>query len=228
MSWCAPPAWRWRWRSTTRVRHRRAARVPPTRPLPPRTRPLRSRPARATSRRRSSRASRREPLSFALLGEAVLDGGALPGPAPGLGGAVGVRAARWSASGFGLLLPARSTTAGNGGRAEFALLAAGVRGCYALAAWSVRPSACVGIELGRVSAAGVGLAGAASFGDAWLGSSAGAELRAELGASWFWAARGEAVVPIFRERYFVDAGDWVHRAALPGFRLALGVGVELR
>lgn len=167
-------------------------------------------------------------LSFAMAGEALLDGAALPDPAPGVGVALGVRAAGWAALGFGVLLPAQHTAVGSGGRVEFSLVAVGVRGCYALAEWLLRPSVCMGVELGRLDAAGDGLTGAASFADWWLASAAGAELSGDLGGGWFWAARGDAVVPLLRERYFANESEWVHRAALPGFRLGLSAGLALK
>jgi hypothetical protein len=166
-------------------------------------------------------------LSFAIAGEALLDGTALPDPALGVGVSLGVRAAGWAMLGFGVLLPAQDTGVGNGGRVEFSLFAAGARGCYALAEGLLRPSACVGVELGRLGATGAGLTPAASYADWWLASAAGAELSGDLVGGWYWAARGEAVVPLLRERYFANDNEWGHRAALPGFRLGLGAGLAL-
>jgi hypothetical protein len=162
-------------------------------------------------------------LTLAL--DAVLDAAALPAPAVGVALSAGLRRGAWSGLGYGLLLPEQSDASGGEGRLAFSLIAAGLRGCYSLGTGALRTSACAGIELGRIDAEGIGLVGAARYRDLWLASSAGLELGGALGSSWFWTARGDALVPILREEYFVNQTDFVHRAALPDLRAGLGAGV---
>jgi hypothetical protein len=174
-----------------------------------------------------SAADASQPTELTLAAQGVFDAAALPKPALGLGVAAGLRHARWAGLAHALWLPVQSKAAGAAGRVEFSLFAAGLRGCYRIGGLPLQISACAGVELGRTSARGIGLQQAATFADWWLASGTGLDLSGELGASWFWQAQADAVVPWLREKYLLNGTDVVHRAPLPGFRADLGIGVAI-
>jgi hypothetical protein len=169
-----------------------------------------------------------EPNALSIAARALLDVGSLPDPALGAEASAGLRRGAASFLASGLLLPEQSDRTPGGGRLAFSLLAAGVRGCYsatALRFGGMQPSACLGLEYGRIEARGIDLGGAARYRDDWLAASAALELAGALAAGLFWTMRTDALVPLLRQSYFVNGTELVHRAALPGLRVGLGAGV---
>jgi hypothetical protein len=155
--------------------------------------------------------------------EIVGDVTSLPSLAPGVSLVARVRATEWDLAAYGLWLPGLERALEPGQSVRFALLGAGVRGCYRLGQGLLDTALCAGLEAGRLSAEGVGLQSAERVSDLWLTPHVGLELRAEVSRSLGLYVRGEAIAPLFRQKYAVNDNQSVHRVAALGVRGAAGV-----
>lgn len=166
-------------------------------------------------------------IEWRIEADALLDTTALGSAAPGLAVSFGARLGALTGLVYGAWLPALQREVEGGGRVEFALRAGGLRSCYELARGLLAADACAGVELGRLAASGERLDNAASFSDWWLAPSFGVALHSALGGSLYLRASADAVVPVLREAYRVNAGALVHRAPSVGFRGGVALGVVL-
>jgi hypothetical protein len=159
--------------------------------------------------------------------EAVVDTVSLGGRALGAGAEVGVR---WRAIGvraYGLGLPSRQLRLAPSQYVELSLWAAGLRGCYRALDGVLLVDVCGGAELGAFGAAGRGLADARERRDIWGATTWGSWFGVGLAEHLQAGARLEAVVPLARERYFVNRDELVHEMSGAGLRLALSLGGTL-
>lgn len=166
-------------------------------------------------------------LHWLLEAEALLDGAALRSAAPGAGVAAGVKRRAFAGFVHALFLPTQREALGATASVELSLFAGGLRSCYEFARGLLNAAACGGMELGRLTARGQGLANANAYTDWWLAPSVGLALGSALGSAWYFRLYGDALLPILRERYRVNESVLVHRAPSVGFRAGLAIGVEL-
>jgi hypothetical protein len=159
--------------------------------------------------------------------EALVDTGSLGGLAFGASAEVGMR---WRALGlraYGVGLPSRQVRLASSQYVELSLWAAGLRACYRAADGLPLVDVCGGAEVGAFGAAGRGLVDARERRDAWGATTWGAWFGIDLAEHLQAGARLEAVVPLSRERYFVNRTELVHEMSGAGVRLALSLGGTL-
>jgi hypothetical protein len=163
---------------------------------------------------------------YALGAEFVVDVGTLPVTALGVSLFGALHWSELRLALYGLALPDADKSVGPGQSVAFALASVGLRAGYAIGHGWVDTLLCAGIEAGRVSAHGTGLSNARSVRDLWLAPHAGLELSAQPGAGVSLFVRGEAVVPLLRQRYAVndraEASAEVDTISGIGARLAAG------
>jgi len=126
----------------------------------------------------------------------------------------------------GLWLPEAERRVRSNEAVAFSLIALGPRACYRVLDSSVVVLACGSGEVGRFSASGAGLsAEARRFDRGWLAAGASVELQAALARSLRASFRSEALRPLLREEYTVNATQNVY--ATPSVSLRLYLGLEL-
>jgi hypothetical protein len=135
--------------------------------------------------------------------------------------------ARWDRLELGLyglwLAPARVPVSG-GEAVDFSLIAAGPRGCYQLFRGALDGQLCATFEVGRFGANGSGLSrDERSFRQWWLAPGVGFELMAPLSHLLVAEAGVEALRPLVRHDYGVNATELVYTAPELGARLHLGL-----
>jgi hypothetical protein len=159
---------------------------------------------------------------FAAAG-AVVEDGALPGPAPGVGIAGGVRLGSVALGAYGVLLGSQLHQVAPAQSVQFALWFAGVRGCYTLLERTLELDACISFEAGRFGALGLDLQQARNTSDPWL--AAGAALGARWPLTGFVGIelRAEPALPLRRKEYTVNGSESVHAPAVLSSRLYLGL-----
>jgi hypothetical protein len=171
------------------------------------------------------RSTGRAGLAWSLGVEAVLDTGALPAVAPGVGVAGRASFGAPSIEIHGAVFPLQSLDVSQREQVEFGLMLVGARGCYRFFGSAPSAAACVGFEAGSFEASGDALLGSRRWRDIWLAPSAGVEGRQPLAAGWQLVLRGEAVMPLLRKQYVVNENDSVHAPAGVDLRLSLGLSV---
>ena len=102
--------------------------------------------------------------------------------------------------------------------------AAGLRGCYRASDGLPLIDVCGGGEVGAFGAAGKGLNDSRARRDVWGATTLGVWLGVNLADRLQAGARLEAVVPLSRERYYVNRDDLIHDMSGTGLRLALSLG----
>jgi hypothetical protein len=154
---------------------------------------------------------------------AVLDVGALPEPAIGIG--LEARA------GFGpleldvhaLLLPRQRSSVGLNDAVELGLMAAGLRACLRVLDRAVVIAGCVAAEAGQFTAEGVGLDPGRSVHDPWLAAGPAALARTAFDGPLQLEFLAEPLLPLARKQYAVDGTDIVHSPSVVNVRLQLGL-----
>jgi hypothetical protein len=172
-------------------------------------------------------ASELRTIGAAARAEALLDTATLGGLAFGVAAEAGVR---WRAIGlraYGLGLPSREVRLAPSQSVELSLWAAGLRGCYRAAAGLPLVDVCGGAEVGAFGAAGRGLADARERRDVWAATTWGTWFGLDVAEHLQAGARLEAVIPLSRERYYVNQNDRVHEMREASLRLALSLGGTL-
>jgi hypothetical protein len=156
--------------------------------------------------------------------EAVLDpatlGSAAFGAAAGLTLRSGASSARLYAAGF----PAVHTRLGTGQAISVGLWTGGLTGCHG---WGRGLDTCALLELGQVSASGVGLTQAREGRDLWAAPGLSLAFTAAPFDGLGITTRLSAFHPLIRGRFRVDEGDVVHRIPFVGFRAAVGIDIPL-
>lgn len=156
--------------------------------------------------------------------EAVLDpatlGSAAFGAAAGLALRSGALSARLYAAGF----PAVQTRLGTGQAISVGLWTGGLTGCHG---WGRGLDTCALLELGQVSASGVGLTQAREGRDLWAAPGLSLGFTSAPFDGFGITTRLSAFHPLIRGRFRVDDGDVVHRIPFVGFRAAVGIDIPL-
>jgi hypothetical protein len=155
--------------------------------------------------------------------EFVSDITSLSAFAPGASLVVRLRQSEWALAAYGLGLAATERVLGPDQSVRFSLVGGGLRASYRLGEGLVETALCAGLEVGRLSARGVGLLGAQTVHDLWLTPHAGLELSSALSGVVAAYVRGDAVVPLLRQEYAVNEVDRVHRISAVGARGAVGI-----
>jgi hypothetical protein len=170
----------------------------------------------------AARGEHREGARAALGAELLVDAHSLPAVA--LGPAV-IGALRWdelSLALFAAWFPAAEKTVAPNQRAEFSLVVAGARVCYALGHGLVDTALCAGFEAGQISARGAGLLEARQARDLWLAPDIGLALRAEPWSSFALGAHAEAIAPLLRQGYGIDQTESIYHVRSLGVRAGFG------
>lgn len=154
---------------------------------------------------------------------AVLEYGALPAPAPGIGLDGGVRLGAISVGAYGVLLDTQLQEVAPAQSVQFALWFAGVRGCYPLLEHTLELSACLSFEAGRFSARGVDLRRVGSSNDLWLAAGGALAARWPSTGSLALELRAEPMLPMVRKEYTVNGSDDVHAPGVSSMRVYLGL-----
>lgn len=154
----------------------------------------------------------------------VLDLNSLSQATPGATLAGRLRWDRLELGLFGLwLAPARVAVSG-GEAVDFSLIAGGPRGCYQLFEGALDGQLCAAFEVGRFGADGTGLSrDERRFSQWWLAPSVGFELLMPLSRLLVAEGGVEALRPLVRHDYGVNATELVYAAPLLGARLQLGL-----
>ncbi len=188
-----------------------------------------SAPANETDMTGGGRSAALSDASDARLGlsvdlEAAIDPATLGSAA--LGGAVGIelRLGSLGAALYAAGFPAVAVELGNEQAVEVGLWTSGLRACQR---WGRGLDTCALMELGRVSAEGVGLIDASEGGDLWAAPGLSLALTSTPFDGFGIITRLSAVHPLVRGRFRVDESNIVHRIPVVGFRASLGVDVPL-
>jgi hypothetical protein len=118
---------------------------------------------------------------------------------------------------------------GNDGstHAEFSLVSGRLEGCPRFrAAKSLEISLCAAFDAGRLAATGVGVTPTERVNRPWFAPGTTARLEWEILDFLEAEAAGEVFVPVMRDRFFVDAGETVGRAAAVVGGAAIGLGAR--
>ena len=206
-----------------------AASGPPGRPpeapaLPPVT-ATRASPA---SDAREASDVRLAPRPAPPLAASLLAGGGVgaTGTAPMVAVALGFvpRQSRWEV--FGAWSPPHRVEAPDGSAGDVALWAVGARGCRTFGE-TIAVGPCLAVEGGGISATGAGAAVQEPRTERrlWLAASGGGLLTVR-GGRLALRLQVDAVVPVFRERFYIEGAQVVNRPAALGGRLFSGVEVR--
>ena len=167
-----------------------------------------------------------EPLPLALRvgAEALLDPTTLGTAAFGASAGVTLQLGPVSAGAYAFGFPSVDTPLGTGQALALGLWGGGLRGCYH---WVPALSTCALMELGELSASGVGLSQARDARDTWVAPGLSMELTSTPFEAFGVTTRLSAFHPLVRGQFRVDDGDVVHRVPAVTFRAALGVDFSL-
>jgi hypothetical protein len=163
------------------------------------------------------------PLGFVAGAEAVFDSASLGGAAVGLGAEAQLRLAELGIAAYAIGLPSYQIPVATAQYVELSLWAAGLRGCYRASDAVIKLDLYAGAELGALGAAGHGLLDASMRRDAWGAATWGAHVGIDLLEHLRLGARFEAVLPLSRPRYLVNATEVVHE--VPSASVRLGVSL---
>jgi hypothetical protein len=162
------------------------------------------------------------PARKALGLSALLDSGAMPRAAFGLGleASLDLRRLRLAAS--GALFPAQQTrlASGSGGSFQLAVLAA--LACFAQEPARVTLMACAGGEAGRLTGEGVGVATPRSQGALWLAARGDVGASVRLAGNLALVVQAGAAIPR-RPSFVLDGATTVHQPSSVTLRAAAGV-----
>jgi hypothetical protein len=163
------------------------------------------------------------PLGFIAGAEAVFDSASLGGAAVGVGAEAQLRIAELGIGAYAIGLPSYQIPVATAQYVELSLWAAGLRGCYRASDALFVLDIYAGAELGALGAAGHGLLDASMRRDAWGAATWGAHVGLDLMAHLRLGARFEAVLPLSRPRYLVNATEVVHEVPSASVRLGLSL-----
>lgn len=156
--------------------------------------------------------------------------GALPGFGPHVFVGLGVRGDRWSVTGYGTHVFARTGSLDavpeSGAAGRFQLWAGGLRGCAHPNLGRVQLPLCAGAEAGQIAGRGVGIENPQKNAEPWGAVVGGGTLVWSPIPSVGVFAGFQVVVPFIRPAFEVEGLGTVYRAASVGARSA--VGLEMR
>jgi hypothetical protein len=179
-------------------------------------------PAAADHRRDpEDEAAGSRPVSWSAGAGAVLDVGALPDPAAGIGVGARLAMAPFELDVSGVFLPSQRQAVGAGDSVEFGLMAAGLRACLRLLDRSLVVAGCVAGEAGQLAASGVGLRPERDVHDVWLAAGPAVLARTAFAGPLQLELMAEPLLPLARKQYAVNATDVVHSPSVVDLRVQL-------
>jgi hypothetical protein len=155
---------------------------------------------------------------------AIMDPSGLGAPNFGISLGAAVQRSRYSLGLHADWLPSASVGITGGREVRFALVSAGVRGCYGV---SAALGLCTELEAGALAASGADLDNGRSVRDPWVAPGASLALSGALAGSLSLVSRFAVLVPLVRGEYFVNDGEPVHRTPPVVMRLALGITLPI-
>jgi hypothetical protein len=171
----------------------------------------------------SSRGSATD-VTLAASAEAALDPTTLGTPAFGAVVGVELGLGRIATGLYGAGFPAATTRLALGQSIALGLWTGGLRGCYR---WGRGMETCALMELGELTAEGVGLIGARQSHDRWATPGLSASFTSTPFDGFGITTQLSAFHPLERGRYRVNESDVVHRLPTVGFRASLGFNLRL-
>ncbi len=155
---------------------------------------------------------------------AGLDEGSLPGPTAFLGLGAWLASGRWRARLRAAVWIPRMATRGprKGAGADVGLVAGSGGGCFAPLLRPLAVEGCLGLELGSVTAQGLGIKNPRRVHSPWLALAPGVSVRAPAGPLSAVVSL-EAPVPLLRPVLTIDQFGEVFRGSPLGFRASIGV-----
>jgi len=172
---------------------------------------------------REGRAGAERPVWWSAGVNAVVDFGALPEPAAGVGLAARAGLGAWELAVHALLLPDQQRAVGAGDSVELGLMAAGLRACWHVLDRALVAGACLGAEAGRFTAVGVGLQPGREVHDPWLALGPSLLARTAFEGPLQLEFLAEPLLPLARKQYAVNGTEVVHTPSLVDVRLQLGL-----
>lgn len=160
---------------------------------------------------------------WAAGANAVLDIGALPEAAVGIGLEARAGFGAFDLDLHAVLLPSQRRVVGAGDSVELGLMTAGLRACLRLFDRALWVAGCVGAEAGRFTAEGVGLNPRREVHDPWLAVGPAALVRTAFQGPLQLQFLAEPLVPLARKRYAVDGTDIVHSPSVVDLRVQAGL-----
>jgi hypothetical protein len=161
--------------------------------------------------------------SWSAGASGVLDVGALPDPALGVGVEVRAALGRLELDVHGLLLPRQRRPVGDAESVELGLMAAGLRACVRLLEDGLVVGACLGGEAGRFTATGVGLEPGREARDVWLAIGPALFGRTAFAGPLQLELWAEPLLPLARKQYAVNETQLVHSPSVVDLRVQVGL-----
>ena len=204
---------------------------PPTPPSPASTTPMPSAPPKpvAAPAARAAPPSKRTRFNAGLAWE--LSNAISEHPSPSVRPHIGLDREHATAFGYGFRLSggrAHSQISRSDGAGDFTLWSARLEACpvHAKASMPVRLSACVAFEGGQLHAAGRDVTPAQSMNRPWIAVGGSLRLEFHLIPAVGVEVGGDAVFPMIRDRFFVQADSTVRRTPAVVAGGALGVSMH--
>lgn len=154
---------------------------------------------------------------------AVVDAGAMPGLAAGLGLEASLRFPNLRFVGLGALFLSRETRLAGRVGGEFQLAVAGVLTCLTETFGRMTLLGCGGGEAGRLSGEGVGVSTSRERGALWLAARGELGGGMALGPRLTLVLRAGVVLPLSRPTFFLDGTTAVHRPGRATSRTTVGI-----
>lgn len=176
------------------------------------------------------RASTGDQRVYPLVGAAaVIDVGVFPQPGFGVEGFLGIRVSDFKLLASGGFFPEQRATLVGSAQARFMLSLGGARLCYVPATPIWQLGACLGGELGSLSAVGANVRNPRAARSLWAAANATGWLTVRpRGTGWGVFFSPGVVVPLRRPEFVLTELGLVHQPASLGFRGLAGLELELR
>jgi hypothetical protein len=160
---------------------------------------------------------------------AVIDVGVFPQPGFGVEGFLGIRVSDFKLLGSGGFFPEQRSTLVGSAQARFTLSLGGASFCYVPATPVWQLGACLGGELGSLSAIGANVRNPRAASSLWAAANATGWLTVRpRGTGWGVFFSPGVVVPLRRPQFVLTELGLVHQPASLGFRGLAGLELELR
>lgn len=154
---------------------------------------------------------------------AVVDFGALPEAAVGIGLEARAGLGAWELGVHALLLQDQQLAVGGSDSVELGLMAAGLRACRRLLDRALVVGACLGAEVGRLTAVSVELERGREVHDPWLAVGPSVLARTLFDGPLQLELLAEPLLPLARKQYAVNGTDEVHTPSAVDVRVQLGL-----
>jgi hypothetical protein len=163
-------------------------------------------------------------VTLGAAAEVALDPATLGSAAFGAGVGLELGRGEVTAALYGAGFPSAATRVGAGQSIALGLWTGGLRGCYR---WGRGLDTCASMEVGALTAEGIGLIQAGRSHDLWAAPGLGASFRSAPFDGFGITTRVTAFHPLVRGSYRVDESEVVHRVPAIGFRATLGIDLPL-